>query len=469
MSKVSFRILGKVILAVLVFLSFSILLQNCSSYQEYHFRKNYSDANKLQHNTKNLSEKPFLKAHFKNGNVSILRDSWTIDDTLNNTLNGFGTTYDFNRNKISSGDLVIHIDSVAIFETNKELSNPESERISGISIITAINAAFTAICVINPKACFGSCPTFYINENDNVHSADAEAFSSAIAPSLEYADIDALDNESLENNSFALTMKNEALETHCIKDVKLLAYPRTKSERIYHSNLNEFYLCNKTYSINSAVQKNTDITDLLIKKDKNEWYSYASENNMSEKEEIILRFNTDNKTNELGLLLNFRQTLMTTYLIYSAMGYMGDEVGDMFAKIESNEKINAQLKNGIKKELGNLEIYVKNQKDGQWIHQGFLNETGPIAINKQFIQLKNYTSHGTTEVKIVLNKGLWRLDYAALCSIKKKITPLYIEPEKVTRGNVLNDRALTLLCDSTKYLITYPGDNYKMFFAPACK
>ena len=67
------------------------------------------------------------------------------------------------------------------------------------------------------------------------------------------------------------------------------------------------------------MQKNTDITDLLIKKDKNEWYSYASENNMSEKEEIILRFNTDNKTNELGLLLNFRQTLMTTYLIYSAM------------------------------------------------------------------------------------------------------------------------------------------------------
>ena len=57
MSKVSFRILGKVILAVLVFLSFSILLQNCSSYQEYHFRKNYSDANKLQHNTNNLSEK----------------------------------------------------------------------------------------------------------------------------------------------------------------------------------------------------------------------------------------------------------------------------------------------------------------------------------------------------------------------------------------------------------------------------
>lgn len=40
------------------------------------------------------------------------------------------------------------------------------------------------------------------------------------------------------------------------------------------------------------------------------------------------------------------------------MGYMGDEVGDIFAKIESNKEINEKLKGGIKKELGDIEIYL---------------------------------------------------------------------------------------------------------------
>lgn len=152
-------------------------IQSCV---RYYFRSNYQDANSLIHETKNLKTKPFLKAHLKNGDVCILRDSWVVDTTLN-FLSGTGTKYDFNRNKVFDGAISIFIDSVAIFETNKKIQNPEAARIAALSILAGLDAVLGVICITNPKACFGSCPTFYINENDNFHFADAEGFSNAIS------------------------------------------------------------------------------------------------------------------------------------------------------------------------------------------------------------------------------------------------------------------------------------------------
>ena len=122
----------------------------------------------------------------------------------------------------------IQIDSVAIFETNTKILDPEAKRIHELTILAAIDAALGLICVIVSKSCFGSCPTFYINSDDQFHYSDAEGFSNAIAPSMEYFDIDALNNPPITASKFSITMKNEALETHCVNDVKLLAHSRKK-------------------------------------------------------------------------------------------------------------------------------------------------------------------------------------------------------------------------------------------------
>ena len=44
-------------------------------------------------------------------------------------------------------------------------------------------------------------------------------------------------------------------------------------------------------------------------------------------------FNGDIKIANPGIYFSFRQTLMTTYCLYSAIGYMGNEVADIFTKI----------------------------------------------------------------------------------------------------------------------------------------
>lgn len=450
----------KIIIYILTITTATFGIQACKT---YYFRSNYKDTNSLIHATNNIQTKPYLKAHLKNGDVCILRDSWIVD-TVTNVLTGTGTKYNFNRIKISEGSISIPIDSVAIFETNKKIKNPEAGRIAALSILAGLDVIAGIICISNPKACFGSCPTFYINENDNFHYADAEGFSNAISPSLEYYDIDALDNKPLFQNTFSITMKNEALETHCVNDVKLLAYPRKKGERVYQSPTNDFYLCENNYSLTHASANEGDITTLLKNEDRQERFSFSDENNLSSKEEVFLTFNNVKNADKLGLVLNFRQTLMTTYFIYSAMGYMGDEVGDIFAKMEINKETKEKLKGGIKKELGNIDIYLWNAQKNDWELQNGVYETGPIAFNRQFIPLDHLSSSSKIKLKLVMNKGLWRIDYVALTNIKDKVKPIEITPTNILNKGKVDNTALLEIKNPEKYLISMPGSEYKFNF-----
>ena len=436
-----------------------IAIQSCNT---YYFRSNYKDANSLIHDGANLQTKPFLKAHLKNGDICIFKDSWEVDTTLN-VLSGSGSRYDFNRNKLFEDAISILIDSVAIFETNIKIQKPEAGRITALSILAGLDVAVGIICLTNPKACYGSCPTFYINENDNFHYADAEGFTNAISPSMEYSDIDALNNEPIFSNVFSLTMKNEALETHCVNDVKLFAYPRRAGERIYQSPTNDFFRCKNNYPVSQATASEGDITKLLKQQDIQERFSYTDENNLNSKEEIYLNFDNVKSSQNLGLILNFRQTLLTTYLFYSAMGYMGNNVGDIFALLE-RDSIARNNFDATSKLLGNIDIYLWNEKTGQWVLQNSFSETGPIAINKQFIPLQNLTANSKVKLKIVLNKGLWRLDYVALTNIIEKVKPVEISPGSVYNKGEADNAALSSINNPAKYLISMPGSEYKFNF-----
>ncbi|HAY32897.1 MAG TPA: hypothetical protein PK536_10635 [Ignavibacteria bacterium] len=438
-----------------------VVIEACET---YNFRSNYKEANELMHKTKNTGAKLFLKAHFKNGYVCILRNTWKID-TVQNTVSGTGTLYDFNREIKLQGEIEIPIDSIAIFETNKKLTGTETGRLAGLSILAGVDIIAGIYCITNPKACFGSCPTFYKNENDNFHFADAEGFSSSISPSMEYADIDALNNRHLSDHTFTISMKNEALETHCVRDVKLLAFPRKEGERIYHSAGDDFYLCENIYPVSNATGAEGDISDLISNEDMIERFSLCDENNLSSKEEIILNFDNAGNYINPGLVIHFRQTLMTTYFIYSAMGYMGDEIGDFFAEMEVSKETINKLNGGIKKELGGIDVFVPDENNSKWIKSGSIFETGPIAVNKQILPLKIKTGSSDIKVKLVLNKGLWRIDYAALTDIKEKVKPLEISTYMILNKGKPDDAALALINDPCKHLISMPGSEYKFYFS----
>jgi len=450
--RTSMRIIN-LLAATLIFLASS-----CSNYQ---FRSSYRSANTLLHDMNKINERPFLKAHHASGKVYVLGQDWRFD-TIKGTVSGIGTLYDFNRKALISGQLEFPLDSILIFETNRKIVNPESSRITALGILTGVNLAIGVLCWTNPKACFGSCPTFYMDGHNNIHQADAEGFSNAISPSLEYTDVDALNNPRVSGH-FALTMKNEALETHVVRQANLLAVPRLPGQTILHARNNQFYTVDAMLSPIAVNDGQQNHTDKFLQDEGDEWFSLADESNMSSKQELIAEFDVPSGSGELGLSIHFRQTLMTTYLIYSALQYMGDEVSDVFAKIESQPELRSSLNKGIHGELGEIEVWLWNKQSSNWELQGSVYETGPIAINRQIV-LFSTLAEGKTRVKLRLNRGLWRIDQLSLACGLQKVEPVVIKPQEVYYKGVADASALQKLADPDKQLLSMPGDEFRLVY-----
>ena len=426
------------------------------------FRKSYSTLNELLYDTTNLLKKPFLKAHMRNGDVYVFAENWVID-TIKKNVSGQGKKFDFNRKLTFEGAIVLSIDSVVIFETNIDLKGEKNKQIAGVALLAGADASLGIFCYLYPKACFGSCPTFYVNPDHDFHYADAEGFSNAISPVMEYTDIDALNNDEINKSSFTLTMKNEALETHCVNNVQLLAFPRTEHQRIFQTPNDHFYLCENITSPITATADEGNILPMLLNKDLIERWSPADAENLSSKEAIYLNFENTNKL-QSGLILNFRQTLMTTYFIYNAISYMGDEMGDIFAKLETDPSVREKLSSGIKKELGDIEVYLYDASEHEWVLQSGAYETGPIAINQQFFPLNNISEANEVKIKIVLNKGLWRIDYAALTNIINEVSPIVIDPTNIKSNGKNDGGALQDILNEKSYLISMPGNEFEFLF-----
>lgn len=441
----------------------ALILYACSS-QLLNNRKLYKDQNALIHSEDELIKNKFLKAHLQNGELALFQSGWEVD-SVNNEILGIAKLYDINRVVYPDYISKVNINDVALFETNKDLTRVEKKAIGAVTILTVANASLVAVCLVNPKACFGSCPTFYTGEDDNIHYANAEGFSNAILPSFEYSDIDALGHASVSGGAFSLTMKNEALETHCIKDLQLLALPKKAGVDILHSYDNRFYSSSKKYSITKC-NLGQEVQDKLSEGDKLEYMHEADPENLAAKHEIEFEFNNVWER-DLGLEITFRQGFLTTYLIYSAMGYMGDEFSDYLAETELDLESKGRLKNGIKKELGNIDVYLWDYDQEAYKYQGGFNETGPIAFNQQLLPFNKRNRRGKVKVKLVLNKGLWRIDEVALRKIDAEVYPERINPHAVSLEGKESTEDLNALLNDNKYLVSMPGNAYKIDYSLA--
>jgi hypothetical protein len=160
--------------------------------QKLRLKQQYRQLNELVHREAQKDSIPFIKCHLQNGGVVVFQKNWHLD-TAAAEISGQGRYFDFNRERLKEGFLRVGMDSVALYEANRLEPGLESRRLAGLMILSGLNIAGTIFCAHNPKACFGSCPTFYTGPGKSVHEAAAEGFSRAIFPSLAYADVDDLD------------------------------------------------------------------------------------------------------------------------------------------------------------------------------------------------------------------------------------------------------------------------------------
>jgi hypothetical protein len=398
----------------------------------------------------------FLKAHMQNGSVYVLSDWRVTADS--SRVRGTGRLLDLNRTTLHEGKLSIPMDSVALFETN---TLNQSGSFVALTLITGASLALTGYCAVQPKACFGSCPTFYL-PGDTL-APRAEGFSSSIAPTLEARDADALSATARGGDTLRVTMKNEALETHVVRSADLLAVPSPEAGRVLATpDESQFWRVRDEQPPAVCSAPEGDCRAALAASDDRERFSRADSTNLAAKETIEMSFERPLGPGA-GLVIEARQTLLPTFLMYQTLAYMGRDAGRWLALLErQSARLDDQRLGDI---LGGIEVLVPDDSTaGGWRVAGSIDEHGPLATDAHIVPLPDSLPAGARRIRLRLTKGAWRLDHVTLARRTRSVEPSRLAPTTVLHaGNgTPAPEALEQLRDSSATLTTRPGDAYAL-------
>lgn len=395
---------------------------------------------------------PFAKCHLANGNVIVLQD-WKVD-AARKRLTGTGVEYDVDRIALRRGPLEVPLEQIVVLETNR----PENVTDGGVvplAVMTTVSLVVTVACLANPKACFGSCPTFYVGTPEGP-SLRAEGFSGAIARVAEETDIDSLGVTEARAGRFDVTMTNEALETHAVRSVQLLAVQHRPGARVLRAG-DEFFEATEFLAPTRCRAEEGDCATLVSAVDARERWSHASATDLADKETIELEFPA--RTARVGLALTGRNTLLNTFLFYQALAYLGSTASEQLAQFERLGGLGALALQRAWQRLGAISVSVKDSH-GRWRDAGQVWEVGPIAMEEQMLLLPPTESAEPRHVRLELTRGYWRLDAVRLATLGEALRPVRLQPSTVSRHAARDEGARARLRDPDQYLITLPGDEY---------
>jgi len=409
-------------------------------------------------------ETPYLKAHMTSGELVVF-SGWEVPSEADTALIGHGWRYSVDLVPGPGEPQSIPLDSIALLESNQE-ETVSRFGFSGLMVWTALSTIQTAVCVADPKSCFGSCPTFYLEDRSS-ETLVAEGFSASVARVFEAHDVDALPDGIPSRGGYTLVMRNEAPETHAVRWIHLLAVPKPAGRAVHATTVGTVRFGSHVYepSLCRLLRKagEGDCTEAVREADGVEHYTTADSLDLAARELVVLEFPSVPDGTELGLLVRGRASLLSTFLFYQTIAYVGEEAGSWLGALERGDPALATAVTGIPDALGGVEVEM--ERDGTWVNAGSFGEPGPIAADEQVVELPSHGG-GPVRVRLRMAKGAWRLDRIGLVALEEEVEPLILQPTSVepVAGGTPGDVALDRLLDPDRYLVTQRGDAYRIRF-----
>ena len=407
-----------------------------------------------------------LRVHLTGGDLLLLQ-SWELDDDAR-ILTGTGLRFDDLRINTEHGEFAIAYDTILLTE-GAETDSFDPRFIPWIGVAGGVSLAVSVICITNPKTCFGSCPTFYVPGDDAII---AEGFSSSVLSALEEADLDTLGVVS--SGEFSLVMRNEAFETHHVRDVTLVAVPAGDG---HITRVGERFFA--TGSAVAPWSHAAELAERLSARDGLEWSSEPSPENLGERESLSVEFRAP--PGPAVLELAARKSLVDTFLFYTLIDALGPHYGEWLATMEAGTgPLSAEaLGEALDRVSGSIRI----RSSTGWI--GDFSESGPLAVETVGF-LVEVPEDGVFAAELELARGGWRIDQLVLRPVHEErfatdIAPTRVEPLQATSesghsptdGTALGAGARAAMADAylqswldgeRSYLRTLPGDEVVFSF-----
>ena len=395
----------------------------------------------------------YLKVHMSSGELYVL-SSWSRlhDD---GTFAGAGRRYAADRAPMEWRDAwSFHPDSIALLESNDKEAVSRFA-LSGLVTYSTFMGLFTAVCLADPKGCFGSCPTFYGEDPDRPL---AEGFSRSFARALEERDHDDL-GLTAGPGAFSLLMRNEALETHAVRHARIAAVPIGPGEDIVIDRAGRYWIASAPVEPIGCRSLEGDCLSAVRAVDDREYAPLTDAGDLGAREEVVLDF--PEQAGRIGIVLAARQSLVSTFVFYQALAYAGAETGELLAALERGEPWARRGALAVPDALGDIEVFAR-EGGGPWELVGVFDEAGPIATDTHVLPLEA-SAGGRLQVRLRMARGSWRVDRVAVATLAPASEPLLLEPDSVTGREGRGD-ALEQLTDPDRYLVTIPGSALRLWF-----
>jgi hypothetical protein len=185
--------------------------------------------------------------------------------------------------------------------------------------------------------------------------------------------------------------------------------------------------------------------------------SAADAVNLAAREELTLEFPAT-RARSLGLVIAARQTLLTTFLLYQGLAYLGSKATEALAQLEREPSRWRGVGQSLSM-LGGIDVLVPDGRGG-WRQVGDAFETGPLATETHLVRIPA-PRPGPVRVRLRMTKGDWRLDWAALAELGGELQPERLAPRAVA-GRTAAGRAVAPRAGEP--IVTQPGDAYTFDF-----
>jgi hypothetical protein len=251
-------------------------------------------------------------------------------------------------------------------------------------------------------------------------------------------------------------MTNEAYETHVVKQADLLAVARPPGGRVLASS-EQLWIASAIAEPRSCRASEGDCLRHVRAVDGDERTSLTDPHDLAARETIDLEFSP--AAGRLAIVIGARQTLVTTFLLYQGLAYLGDTVGHWVKLLDEGDPIAHAGGRVFESVIGGIEVQLS--QDGEWHTVDTVYETGPLATDIHTVVLPEGSN--ATHVRLRLPQGGWRIDSIALATITGEARPMRLAPATI-RGSLGPEYAGDRTPATAFPIVTQPGDQYELTY-----
>ncbi|MGH7444172.1 MAG: hypothetical protein ACREKM_04825, partial [Longimicrobiales bacterium] len=409
-----------------------------------------------------------VRAHLVDGSTVVYRTGVSV---ATDTLRGDGMWYG---PMIADSQPVMRIAMDSVVGLEAITVDPHVATTTLVSTVATLGAIGVVMvgtvaisCIWDPK-CFGSCPTVYTMGADG-EVLEAELFSYSVAPLLEARDVDRIGTHAGADGFVQVEIRDEALETHRINYLGVLAVTHEADELIVPDARGEpLALGGLTAAARASDATGRDVRPLIAARDSAFYTSApallaaASVDQLEDHIDLTLPAVTG--ADSIAVVLRLRNSLLNTVLFYDlmlasagaqALDWMGAELQRIGPAIELGQWYTERM---------GMQVHVHDGSAFQ--HVARIPDAGPIAWKDVAVAVPVLTNGDSIRIRLSFVVDEWRIDRIRIATAVRRPEVREIAVTEVIGPDGRSADALrsSMSAPDEAYAETLPGQRFTARF-----